>query len=263
VESVTGRSIVLNVEPEQNSKAGLSCLKWRAEYRRFLPGMIHWIISQKDWQKKFVSFIHERTQQHRKATSGISNGFRIAGNWALNSLGFDLFIKYLVHIDSINEKTAKDLEKECHGIVSEHLTKQALSLQSQRPTEVFFGLIQRKLATKSVRISRLPNGNDDRKATKVVGKVMSNETTLCIFPDTAMELISHHFRAAGQKCPFSKDALRDALVRENLIVRPTSGRLTTQVRLNGIRLQAWQFETAKFKELCCIEEDAEDKSKDS
>ena len=87
-KSVSGRTILLEVDPEQNSAAGMSCMNRRNEYRMFLPALIEWLISDPTWKETFKRFIDERTEVFHKKASGISNGLRIVSNWALNALGF-------------------------------------------------------------------------------------------------------------------------------------------------------------------------------
>ena len=261
VESVSGRTILLEVDPEQNSAVGMSCMNRRNEYRMFLPALIEWVISDPTWKETFKRFIDERTEVFHKKASGISNGLRIASNWALNALGFDLFIRFIRVVGIVDEANRKVLLAEYYKIVLNHLAEHALKLQSQNPVEAFFSIIGQKIATGAVVISDLMDITAVRSSGKLIGKVKTTSNLVCIFPDIAIEHIVRHYRAIGQKASFTKDTLKDALVREGLIVRPATGRVTTQVRLSGDRLQAWQFNTDEFKRRCGLTEEDDSNNK--
>lgn len=261
VESVSGRTILLEVDPEQNSAAGMSCMNRRNEYRMFLPALIEWLISDPTWKETFKRFIDERTEVFHKKASGISNGLRIVSNWALNALGFDLFIRFIRVVGIIDEANRKVLLAEYYKIVLNHLAEHALKLQSQNPVEAFFSIIGQKIATGAVVISDLMDITAVRSSGKLIGKVKTTSNLVCIFPDIAIEHIVRHYRAIGQRASFTKDTLKDALVREGLIVRPATGRVTTQVRLSGDRLQAWQFNADEFKLRCGLTEEDDSNNK--
>ena len=253
IESVSGRSIVLKVGAEQNTKAGAICLDQRHEYRMFLPGLIQMVISDVNWETKFSRFIDIRTRSFHQKASGISNGLRIASNWALNSLGFNLFLRYLWMIGVVDRKRVWDMKHEYNKIVQEHLEQQAAKLRSQNPVEIFFRILGQKLSAGSTRILDLLDDPSVPATGKIIGKVKKD--LVCIFPDAAMEVLVGHYRALGQRSPFTKETLKDALARDGLIVRPKSGRLATQVRLSGNRLQAWQFEIEDFKKHCSFSDE--------
>lgn len=255
VESVSGRTILIEVEPEQNSAAGQSCLTRRREYRMFLPGLIRGVISDPNWKDRFKRFVDEKTQGYLQEASGIANGFRIASNWALNALGFDLFVGHLLDLGIIDEVRANAMKIEYDEIVRSHLAKQVLKLQSQDPVEAFFCLLGQKIQTARLVIANLLGENNGQANGRVIGKFKTGSSLVCVFPDITMEHVVRHYRALGQRAPFTKERLKDALVREGLIVRSAGGRVTTQVRSSGERLQAWQFNADEFKNRCGLIED--------
>lgn len=245
VESVSGRTILIDVEPDQNSPAGMNCLKKRDEYSMFMPGLIFMIISDPKWIENFIGLMNEKTRVLHHLTSELSNGLRIASNWALNALGFEIFITYLKGIKSISAEVCESMRQEYTIIVEEHIKDQVFKLSQQSPVEVFSRVIGQKIATGSVNILDLFDKGSKRSSGKIIGKILTNGN-VCIFPDPLMEVLTSHFRSIGQRIPFSKETLKNTLVRNGWINRHVSGRITGQARLSGHRFQAWQINPEVF-----------------
>ena len=131
-------------------------------------------------------------------------------------------------------------------IMMEHISAHAERLQVQEPTEIFFRVLSQKFATGAARVI----GLTDQNGGKLLGKLRDSGNIVCLFPDPTLEVINSHFRSMGQRLPFSKETLRDALSRANLLIRSGPGRVTHQVRVDGNRLQTWQFNTDQFKTRC-------------
>jgi len=246
VESVVGRTLLINIEPGQNMEAGAACWRGRGEYRILIPGLLQWLLSQDGWFEHFEKRVIEGIESMRGYVANLSNGTRVASNWALNSYGFELFVRYSQHLGVIDDQRGQDLLDEYRQIVADHITAHADRLILQDPVEIFFQVLSQKFATSAVRVKDLPDQNNGR----LIGKIRDNGNIVCLFPDPTLEVIYRHFRSVGQRLPFSKETLRDALDRENLIIRSGPGRVTHQVRMNGSRLQAWQFDTNQFKSRC-------------
>ena len=246
VESVIGRTLLINVEPGQNQEAGSACWHRRHEYRMFIPGLLQWLLSQDGWTEQFEKRVAEVIESLTIHLTDLSNGMRVASNWALNAFGFELFVRYSQHLGVIDDQREKDLLDEYRRIVESHITSHADRLRLQDPVEVFFQVLSQKFAISAIQVMGL-NGQNSGKQ---IGKVRDNDNIVCLFPDQAIEVIYGHFRSVGQRLPFSKETLKDALDRENLIIRSGPGRITHQVRMNGSRLQAWQFDANQFKGRC-------------
>jgi hypothetical protein len=246
VESVLGRTILIRVEPDHNLNAGTNCWRRRGEYRMLIPGLLQWLLAQPDWQDRFQAEVDQMTERLREQLAGLSNGTRVASNWALNAFGFGLFVRFSNHLGVITEQQAADLLKEHRAIVMEHIAAHAVKLQGNDPVEVFFRVLSQKFATGSARI----NGLDSQTSGKLLGRVRDNGNIVCLFPDATLEVINSHFRSLGQRLPFAKETLRDALSRADLLIRSGPGRVTHQVRVDGSRLQAWQFNVDQFKSRC-------------
>jgi hypothetical protein len=234
------------VEPNQNLDAGASCWRRRGEYRMLIPGLLQWLLAQPDWQDQFQIEIDQVTEQLREQVTGLSNGTRVASNWALNAYGFGLFVQFSCHHNIITDQQATELLKEHHTIMMEHIAAHAARLQENDPVEVFFRVLSQKLATGSARVTGLTDQNSGHS----IGKLRDSGNIVCLFPDPALEIINRHFRSLGQRLPFSKETLREALSRADLLIRSGPGRVTHQVRVDGSRLQAWQFNTDQFKTRC-------------
>ena len=256
VESVIGRTLLVNVEPDQNMEAGAACWRRRGEYRMLIPGLLQWMLSQNDWLGDFENRVVERIENLREAVANLSNGTRVASNWALNAFGFELFIRFSLDLGVIDDQRSQDLLNEYQKMIADHITDHADRLMLQDPVEVFFQVLSQKLATNAVRVKDLP----DQDRGRLIGKMRDNGNIVCLFPDPTLEVIYGHFRSVGQRLPFAKETLRDALDREGLIIRSGPGRVTHQVRMDGSRLQAWQFDANNFKTRCGFNEEQDKKT---
>jgi hypothetical protein len=211
-----------------------------------IPGLLQWLLSQDGWLADFENRVGQTIERLRKSVSELSNGMRVASNWALNAFGFELFIRFLRYLSVIDDQRSQDLLNEYREIVADHITAQADRLILKDPVEIFFQILSQKFAVNAVRASGLPNQNSGR----LIGKVRDNGNIVCLFPDPTLEVIYSHFRSVGKRLPFTKENLRVALSRENLLIRSGLDRVTHQVRMNGSRLQAWQFDANQLKSRC-------------
>jgi hypothetical protein len=245
VESVTGRTICLQVEPEKNEKAGKKCWEMRHHYSMFLPGLIQMVISRPGWKEWFKTFVDGKIAELSEETKGLSDGLRIASNWALNALGFEMFLAYLVKLGVIDRNQRRQMEREYAAIVKSHLRDQAKNLRSESPAEVFFRIIVQKISAKAISITGL-NGDGSNSRGRVIGFVKGQ--SVMVLPDVAMEILSTHFHAVDQRTPFTKNSLRNALAQAGLIAGPKDGRWARQVRMeDGRRIQCWDFDLEQFR----------------
>lgn len=244
-ESVTGRVIRLQVNPEKNLEAGRRCLARSKEYRMFLPSLIQMVIAEPEWEQRAKELVTAMVDSYIKEAEGLPNGLRTAGNWALNGLGFTFFLRFLEHLHVIKKGQREDLWKEYDEIVRNHLQEQALALQRESPVEIFFRVITERKALGSICIKKW-NGTDQKVRGKVIGEEKGKKVML--FPDAIMGILFEHYRAVGQRFPFSKNSLRDALARDGLISQSKKGRYGVQFRSHdGLRYQGWCFDLETFK----------------
>ena len=251
IESVTGRTICLQVEPEKNEKAGKKCWEMRSLYPMFLPGQICMVISQPGWKERFKTFVDKKIVELAEETKGLPNGLRIASNWALNALGFEMFLIYLAKLGVIDKTQRGQMEKEYAAIVKSHLQGQSDKLKSESPTEVFFRVIAQKISAGAISVTGL-NADGSKSRGRVIG--FAKGQSVMILPDVVMEILSSHFRAVGERCPFTKNSLRNALLQGELIMRAQKGRVTKQVREeSGRRVRVWDFGLEDFKKNVAVE----------
>lgn len=246
-ESILGRTLFIQVEPENNANPGAACWNRRLDYNMFIPGLLQWLLMQEDWFKEFCQRVSERSKNNENTATYISNGMRVANNWALNGTGFELFVRYSRYLGTIGDQHAKDLLAEYDQIVKNHIAQHINRLIVQNPIEVFFQVLSEQFATEIVRIKGLPH----QKKGRVIGKVMG-DNVIVLFPGETFRIIHKHFRGMGHRSPFTKETFRDALKRENLLILSEDGRIAQQVRHNGSRLQAWKFAADDFKSRCGI-----------
>ena len=152
VESVIGRTLLINVEPGQNQEAGSACWHRRHEYRMFIPGLLQWLLSQDGWTEQFEKRVAEVIESLTIHLTDLSNGMRVASNWALNAFGFELFVRYSQHLGVIDNQREKDLLDEYRRIVESHITSHADRLRLQDPVEVFFQVLSQKFAISAIQV---------------------------------------------------------------------------------------------------------------
>lgn len=251
VESVSGRTILLQIDPEKNVQAGDRCRQDSECYRMFLPGLISMVISKKDWKLLLRQFVEEKTQLLSADTQGLSNGLRVASNWALNWLGFELFLDYLLCLGVINTDKKATMTIEYEALVKIQLQRQIIQIKSESPVDVMFRILGQKLSGGTISIPGLYGEALDRG--KIVGIAKLSENGVYVYPDILMEIIAGHFRATGQKLPFPKNSLRDALARNGLIGKSENGRWTRQIRTEeSRRSNMWFFAADDFKTRCAM-----------
>jgi Domain of unknown function (DUF927) len=250
VESVAGRTILIHVEPNHNLDAGASCWRRRGEYRMMIPGLLQWLLAEPGWEEHLRGSVLQMTEALRERVTGLSNGTRVASNWALNAYGFEVFVRFSVQLGVLTDEQGAEMLAEYGKIMMEHISAHAARLQVQDPSEVFFRVLSQKFATGAARVI----GLTDQTGGKLIGKLRDGGNIVCLFPDPTLEVINSHFRSLGRRLPFSKETLREALSRADLLIRSGPGRVTHQVRVDGSRLQAWQFDTEQFKARCGIVE---------
>lgn len=249
IESISGRTIVLQVEPEKNIEAGRRCLENRHLYRMFMPGFIHSVISNPNWQTEFRDGVDALISDFNELTMALSNGLRVSSNWALNGMGFRMFINYLEQLGTIDGEIKARMMSEYLEIAKEHLRVQAENLIEADPVSILFDVLQQKLAAGQATISNL-NGNSSGRG-RAIGTAREDQGAVFIYPEILMEMLTGHFRSVGQKMPFSKGAIRDALARQGLISQFQNGRYTHQVRVEaGRRINAWEFPLEQFRGRC-------------
>jgi hypothetical protein len=249
VESILGRSLVLDVEKDKNEEAGRACWANRHEYATFLPYLIQLTIASPDWRDEFRASVEAAAEKFKKETLSLSNGLRISGNWALNAWGFEQFLKTVFDLGVLNKDGITAMQKEYMKGVTEHLREQSNTIVNQSPAVVMFEVLGEKLATGAISIDGLPQVQG-RKG-RLVGKVKLE--TVYLFPNATMELLASHFRQLGQRIPFTAKTLRDALADGGYIQKGEK-RWTAQVRVSGERQQGWEFSRKTFEDRCGIEQ---------
>lgn len=249
VESILGRTIVIDVDDTKSKKSAYACWKKRDQYAAFLPHLIRLVISRPAWKKDFRAFVERAAEMFQRQTGSMPNGVRIAANWALNAWGFSRFLDALGHLGVLDKAGVEAMHRQYQRIVAGHLRDQRKSITSESPAMIMFGVLGEKLTRGSVYIEGLGQRQGNRGT--LVGKVKLG--IVYLFPNATMGLLVSHFRQLGQRIPFSPKTLRDALAKEGLIEKDHD-RWTTQVRVTGgNRQQGWGFSRKLFEEKCGLE----------
>lgn len=252
MESINGRTIIINVEPVKNTEAGMCCLKNRELYRCFMTELIQTVISDPNWKNKFKALVNAKVADFHALTKDLPNGLRISLNWALNFSGFSIFVNLIKKFGVIDKKKANAMLAEYCEIATRHIQHQAEELVQNDPVTMMFRILEQKIQAGQVSIINL-NGTTSKG--KIVGtaqgKAKKAQKVVYLYPDLVMELLGSHFH----KMPFSKKALTQALARQGFITRSENGRWTKQVR-NKVgrqtRSNVWEMELNKFLENCGI-----------
>lgn len=245
VESVFGRTIVLEVEPKQNQAAGRRCLACAGQYPMFMPGLIHHVISRPSWKEDFRREVDEMASLLQEELPSFSNAARIASNWALNAVGFTWFVDFLASVGALGREEHRDMLEEYDGIIKDQIQRHAEKVLSADPIKVFFEMLGQRLATGAVSVDGLTGNGSGKK----IGKLSRDGSKVGLLPDETIKAI----RSLGGKPPFTRDSLKAALLREGILEK-NGDRVANQMRFAGERVQAWQFRTEDFQTRCGIEE---------
>lgn len=251
VESVAGRTILLDVDTSHNQRAGKACLERQGEYPRLLAGLLHHVLAKPDWAENFRQLVEAGTQHLLEGLPCFPNGLRIASNWALNAVGFHLFLEHLFGLGVISANEGSRMASEYLGIAKQHVESYAERIARMNPTEAFRDILGQKLATGAVSIASLGMLNGEGKC---IGK--ATKDSLYLFPDVIVEMMTRHYAAQRTPMPFTKEALKNSLLREGYLLRMGSGRLTGQIRLRGWKATAWKIR-ADFLDVGWVEDDEE------
>jgi hypothetical protein len=232
------------VENRINRADGAICWQKRGAFRTFLPGLIQAVIAKSGWEKEFSHFVDSYTDLVLKDVEHLSNGLRMASNWALNGWGFAQCVRFLCRLGVIGHEEMTRMAEDHRAIAIANLKDHAEQLIQNNPVAIFFDYLGQEVAAGKALI----HGLGTLKTGKPVGKANLKAGLVDIFPDEAIEVVMSRLRAIGERCPFTKNSLRDALANERVIAKVKDGRWTVQVRLpDGTRHQAWEIGLAEFK----------------
>lgn len=244
IESVSARTILLKAEPDVNTVDGLECWRNRHVYRTFLPYLIGSVISNSGWKEGLNGFVNAHTDALLNEVKGLSNGMRLASNWALNAWGFTQFIAVIGKLGIIDNTECEAMREEYDGIALANLKEHAARLVQENPVNVFFEMIGQALGAGEARL----HGQGGTSRGTPIGKLNRKENSIDIVSDLAWGVLLTRFRAIGQKPPFSQNSLRDSLAGQGIIAKPKESRWTVQVRFpDGTRHQAWRMSLVEFK----------------
>ena len=111
-----------------------------------IPGLLQWLLAQPDWQEHLRGNVLQMTEALRGQVTELSNGTRVASNWALNAYGFEIFVQFSLQLGVITEEQGAEMLAEYKKIMMEHISAHAARLQVQDPSEVFFRVLSQKFA---------------------------------------------------------------------------------------------------------------------
>jgi hypothetical protein len=244
---------VLRVEEGKNLEAGRRCGENRNLYPTFLPGMIKMVIGNANWMEDLATIVQDKTETLITAAPDFANGFRVVSNFALNWVGFDLMLRYLLELGILTESRMAELNAEYGNIATEHIRDTCEKIIQENPVEQLFNILNQKMLTKGVWIAGTVKTEKEPGKGRLIGKFIKDDNVVALYPDIVMERVTSHFRAVGRKVPFSRNALKEGLIKAGLIEQDKPGRWSKQVRgEDGQRHNAWAINADRFNALCGI-----------
>jgi hypothetical protein len=246
---VSDRTLLIDVEPKLNQKAGTKCNLHRDEYRMLIPGLLQWLLPQKGWLKRLQNMVEKNSIKALEKLSGPSFNPRIAEAWALNGYGFWLFLSFSQHLGVINETDRRNMMRSHWKAISRSIRAHDAQLRAHDPVEVFLGVLGQKLEAGSAYIQDLKQQNIG----EMIGKVRDEDNIVCLAVGPGLRIVKDHLSGLRRAEPYTKETLRKALVQQGLLIRSARpNRVAHQVRIRGRRNQTWQFNTAVFRQRCRI-----------
>jgi len=254
--STLARMIIVSVNTRQKDLVrGRACIKNQHLYKGVTPAFIQFVISQEGWFDDLVARIDAATDMFYEGVEDIANGARLAHNFAMNKVGFDLFAQFLNNIEVI------DRDK-CDAMIAEHVDNLFLlrdehsqSVVSEQANNVFLDTLSDMLHSGRVVLHSSKNKIwrsselielEPHELRNVVGFIRDDDDHAYIYPKIALAEIQKVLRDAGNTLGFTIKAIGKQLAEEGILVGCEAGRPSTTVRHNGKIHRVWKIKMSDF-----------------
>jgi len=245
------RMIVIHTTSrEKDTRRGRACLKHQVNYRGITPAFLHFVISQPGWFENLIARIDAATDHFHQDIEEASNGLRIARNYALNQVGFNLFAEFLCEVGTITAPHRDAMIAEHGEILLKSLDEHVQRVVDEQADNVFLSVLA-DLVKSGRAMLHAPNqkvggGYSERDAQphdlrNVIGFLKPNDPHAYVYPKLAVGEVQKSLRDTGGMLGFSVKAIGKQLAAEGFLVDPDELRSTTTVRHDGKVHRIWKI----------------------
>lgn len=173
-----------------------SCKRHMDNYRGVTPRFIHYALRQE--MSNIRKRLEELIEEFSIPVQETQNGTRIAGNYAMNFLSWEMFIGFMLESNAIDHKEAKALIEEHKGYCNELIKMTISRCEEEAIGAVFTEILRDNLESGAASIRNLigytnPNGTE-------VGLVKKNDKapdTVYLYPTVVVEFVLRAGKTQG------------------------------------------------------------------
>jgi hypothetical protein len=245
------RMIVIHTSSrEKDTRRGRACLKHQVNYRGVTPAFLHFVISRPGWFDDLIARIDYATDHFHQGIEEASNGLRIARNYALNQVGFDLFAEFLCAAGTISEKKRAAMIAEHGEILLASLDEHVQRVVDEQADSVFLSVLADLLQSGRAVLHEpgrtVGGGFSERDARpedlrNVIGFLKPGDGHAYVYPKLAVGEVQKSLRDTGGWLGFSVKAIGKQLAAEGYLVDSDALRTTTVVRHEGKLNRVWKI----------------------
>jgi hypothetical protein len=226
--SVLARTMLLELDRSTVNMAALSeAQRTSGVLSHAMAGFIEWLAPQMDTLPEILRQAFEGAR-HRATTGG--EHLRVPGILANLWLGLDCGLRYGEDIGALSGPEADELRSLCSTALDETGTRQAQSVEEERPSRRFLSVLATLLAQGRAVLLCKDSHSDPRNATSLVG--WHDEEFIYLLADASYQSVLRFCREAGESFPVRRDRLLHDFNREG-VSECAEGRNTTTATVGG------------------------------
>lgn len=217
-ESRIARVILVDIKPTSIDLKKLKVLQDNAEKLSFaMMSYIEWYIQN---EKTIIekSLKMQDVMRENQTESGVHGRTLEATN--MLSIGFNLFLDFLLEKGVISPKEKEEKLKICADVISDLIGNQKENIESNKPTEMFAEAVQQLYSSGKAQIADYDIPFDIRMTKNLIGFYCHSEGQFYLLPDTAYGEVVKFYKGQGVKFPVSKVSLQKMLAEEGYLYIP-------------------------------------------
>lgn len=193
-----------------------------------MAGYLLWLAPQ---MATFPQILRETYEGARHRATAGGEHLRVPGALAHLWIGIDCAMRYAVEVGAIDDVGAADLRTRCWNALEKLGDRQALSVEGERPSRRFLGVLATLLAQgRIVLIDKNSRPSTSNGNASIVG--WEDEEFLYLIPDAAYQSVARFCRDSGELFPVRSERLLRDLNKEGLS-DCSEGRNTATINLGG------------------------------
>jgi hypothetical protein len=226
--SVLARTLLLELD---RSTVNMTALSEAQRTAGVLPhamaGFIEWLAPQMDALPEILRHAFEGAR-HRATTGG--EHLRVPGILANLWLGLDCGLRYAEEIGAVSGAEADGLRSRCWSALVEAGTRQAQTVEGERPSRRFLSVLATLLAQGKAVLLAKESWSDSCDGRSLVG--WQDADFIYLLPDASFQAVARFCREAGEFFPVRSERVLRDFNREG-VSECAAGRNTTTATVGG------------------------------